>query len=99
MATMLVNQLSRLTEALRFTREDGVASWLPTYHDMGLIACSWLPMWNEAASIQFAATEWLLDPGMLFHFMSKYQATFCWLPNFAFTYLAGPKKTWIPAWI
>src|SRR5215469_10800021 len=91
-ASMLVNQLNRLTDALHFNREDGVASWLPLYHDMGLIACFWLPLWTEATSIQFAATEWLLDPGMLFHFMSKYLATFCWLPNFAFTYLAGQKK-------
>jgi fatty-acyl-CoA synthase len=91
-APMLVNQLHRLTEALQFNHQDGVASWLPLYHDMGLIACFWLPLWNQAPSIQFAATEWLLDPGMLFHFMSKYLATFCWLPNFAFNYLAAQKK-------
>ena len=42
-------------------------------------------------SIQFAASEWLMDPGMLFHLMSKYRATFCWLPNFAFAYLAAQK--------
>lgn len=91
-APMLVNQLNRLTEALQFDQHDSVTSWLPLYHDMGLIACFWLPLWNQASSIQFAATEWLIDPGMLFHFMSKDLATFCWLPNFAFTYLAAQKK-------
>jgi fatty-acyl-CoA synthase len=91
-APMLVAQLNRLTEALQFRRQDSVVSWLPLYHDMGLIACFWLPLWNQATSIQFAATEWLLDPGLLFHFVSKYRATFCWLPNFAFSYLAGQKK-------
>ncbi len=96
-APMLVQQLKRLTEVLQFRQEDGVASWLPLYHDMGLIACFWLPLWNAASSIHFAATEWLLDPGMLFHFMSRYLATFCWLPNFAFTYLAGQKRRVDPA--
>jgi len=91
-APMLVKQLEGLSKALQFTRDDGVASWLPLYHDMGLIACFWLPLWNEAASIQVAATEWLVDPGLLFHFMSKYRATFCWLPNFAFDYLAVQKQ-------
>ena len=91
-APMLVSQLDRLTKALQFNREDGVASWLPMYHDMGLIACFWLPLWNEATSIQFAASEWLMDPVMLFQLMSKYRATFCWLPNFAFVYLAAQKK-------
>jgi len=91
-APMLVKQLEGLSKALQFNRDDGVASWLPLYHDMGLIACFWLPLLNEAASIQVAATEWLLDPGMLFHFMSKHRATFCWLPNFAFDYLAAQKQ-------
>jgi fatty-acyl-CoA synthase len=91
-APMLVNQLDRLTKALRFNREDGVASWLPMYHDMGLIACFWLPLWNEASSIQFAASDWLMDPGMLFSLMSKYRAKFCWLPNFAFVYLAAQRE-------
>ncbi len=106
-AAMLVNQLERLSETLQFNREDGVASWLPLYHDMGLIACFWLPLWNQAKSIQMAASEWLMDPGMLFHFMSKYRATFCWLPNFAFAYLAAQKEridrtlnlTHVRAWI
>jgi fatty-acyl-CoA synthase len=91
-APMLVNQLDRLSKALQFNREDGVVSWLPMYHDMGLIACFWLPLWNGASSVQFAASEWLMDPGMLFYLMSKYRATFCWLPNFAFAYLGAQKE-------
>ena len=91
-APMLVNQLDRLSTTLHFSREDGVVSWLPMYHDMGLIACFWLPLWNGASSTQFAATEWLMQPGLFFDFMSKYQATFCWLPNFAFAYLAAQKE-------
>jgi fatty-acyl-CoA synthase len=90
--SMLVNQLDRLSKALQFNREDGVASWLPLYHDMGLIACFWLPLWNGATSIQFAASEWLMDPGMLFRLITKYRTTFCWLPNFAFAYLAAQKQ-------
>lgn len=91
-APMLVSQLERLSEALQFTREDHVVSWLPLYHDMGLIACFWLPLWNEAASIQFAATDWLLHPGLLFSYLDRYRGTFCWLPNFAFSYLAAQKE-------
>lgn len=90
-APMLVNQLRRLSEALQFTSADSVASWLPMYHDMGLIACFWLPLWHGAPSTQFAATDWLLDPGMLFRLIAEYRATFCWLPNFAFSYLATHK--------
>jgi fatty-acyl-CoA synthase len=91
-APMLVNQLERLSKTLQFDQEDAVVSWLPMYHDMGLIACFWLPLWNRACSTQFAASDWLLNPGLLFHLMSKYKGTFCWLPNFAFSYLAAQKE-------
>ncbi len=87
-APMLVNQLQRLSGALDFSDRDTVVSWLPMYHDMGLIACLWLPLWNGAPSVQVAATDWLMDPDMLFRLMSEFHGTFCWLPNFAFSYLA-----------
>ena len=91
-APMLVNQLDRLGKTLDFHEQDSVVSWLPMYHDMGLIACFWLPLWNRAASTQFAAADWLMHPGLLFDFLNKFQATFCWLPNFAFAYLAAQKE-------
>ena len=81
-------QLTRLAIVLRPSKDDGVASWLPMYHDMGLIACLWFPLWAGVPSIQFAANDWLLHPELLFEFMEQYGGTMCWLPNFAFSYLA-----------
>jgi len=97
-AAILDAQLRRLSEALGFSREDGVVSWLPLYHDMGLIACFWLPLWSEAPSFQFAAGDWLLKPGLLFHFLERYRATFCWLPNFAFSYMAVQRPRMAPSY-
>jgi fatty-acyl-CoA synthase len=91
-ATMLANQLDHLRSALQFSQRDGVVSWLPMYHDMGLIACFWLPLWSGACSTQFAAVDWLMHPGLLFDFLTQYDATFCWLPNFAFAYLAAQRE-------
>jgi fatty-acyl-CoA synthase len=91
-ARMLTTQLARLAECLEFTEDDGVASWLPLYHDMGLIACLWFPLWTGAPSLQFSASDWLLHPNLLFQFLERYRATFCWLPNFAFSYLAGQRE-------
>ena len=90
-SSMLVRQLHSLGRTLRFSRSDVVISWLPLYHDMGLIACFWLPLWHTALSVQFAASSWLLKPGLLFEFLERYAGTFCWLPNFAFSYLAGQR--------
>jgi acyl-CoA synthetase (AMP-forming)/AMP-acid ligase II len=87
-AEILSAQLDRLRDALAFTSEDSVVSWLPMYHDMGLIACLWQPLWHGAPSTQISASSWLMNPALLFHFIQRYQGTFCWLPNFAFSYLA-----------
>jgi acyl-CoA synthetase (AMP-forming)/AMP-acid ligase II len=87
-AELLAQQLKRLGEALQFSGSDVVVSWLPLYHDMGLIACFWLPLWNNAASVQIAANDWVMNPELLLKYAARYKATFCWLPNFSFSYLA-----------
>jgi len=89
---ILEAQLRRLTACLAFTPEDGVASWLPLYHDMGLIACLWFPLWNNAPSVHCSASDWLMEPSLLFALAERYTSTFCWLPNFAFSYLAGQRE-------
>jgi fatty-acyl-CoA synthase len=86
-ASMLSQQLDQLREALRFTTEDGVASWLPLYHDMGLIACYWMPLWHGAPSLQIGANDWVINPELFLKHIDRYRPTFCWLPNFSFSYL------------
>ncbi|MEO7649872.1 MAG: AMP-binding protein, partial [Bryobacteraceae bacterium] len=89
---MLAHQLDRLRGVLNFSERDGIVSWLPMYHDMGLIACLWFPLWNAAPSLQIGAGEWLLKPELLFEYLDRMHATFCWLPNFAFSYLAQRRE-------
>ena len=89
---MLAEQLHRLSEALAQNESDGVVSWLPLYHDMGLIACLYFPLWAAIPSLHFAASDWLLSPELLFRFIQEYRASLCWLPNFAFSYMARRKE-------
>jgi acyl-CoA synthetase (AMP-forming)/AMP-acid ligase II len=91
-AEMLESQLRLLAQCLEFGSSDSVVSWLPLYHDMGLIACLWLPLWSGATSIHLSAQDWLMDPGILLRLMERFRSTFCWLPNFAFSYLAAQRR-------
>lgn len=91
-AAMLTRQLKQLGDALEFTPDDTVVSWLPLYHDMGLIACYWMPLWHGALSVQIGANDWVINPEILLKYVSRYRATFCWLPNFSFSYLSGRRN-------
>ena len=53
-AAMLEPQLRLLAKALEFGVHDSIVNWLPMYHDMGLIACLWLPLWFGAPSLHFS---------------------------------------------
>lgn len=64
-----------------------IASWLPLYHDMGLIACFLLPLYAGAQVISMDAFEWTAAPVRLFELVEAYGATHVWLPNFAFNHM------------
>jgi len=89
---MLAEQVWRLSEALAQDESDGIVSWLPLYHDMGLIACLYFPLCAGIPSLHFAASDWLLRPELLFRYIQEYRASLCWLPNFAFSYMARRKE-------
>jgi fatty-acyl-CoA synthase len=91
-AEMLRNQFGQLQRALEFTADDTVVSWLPMYHDMGLIACYWAPLWYAVPSIQIAAADWVMNPELLLRHISQYRGTVCWLPNFSFSYLSQRRE-------
>lgn len=91
-APMLAAQLDTLGRTLQCGAKDCVASWLPLYHDMGLIACYWLPLWHGAKSIQIGANDWVMNPELFLSYADRGKATFCWLPNFAFSYLSQRRE-------
>jgi fatty-acyl-CoA synthase len=87
--------LSHVTEYARFlamSDEDKIVSWLPLYHDMGLIAAFHLPLALGIPTIQIDPFEWVLAPSLLLEVMSAERATISWLPNFAFSMMADKVK-------
>lgn len=73
---------------LGFGPEDRVASWLPLYHDMGLITGFLMPLALGASVVSMSPFDWVARPALLLQAMTKTEASFCWLPNFAFGHLA-----------
>jgi fatty-acyl-CoA synthase len=82
------NQLASYQKAIRLNYDDVIVSWLPLYHDMGLIACFLMPILQQIPLVLMSPFEWVRAPYKLFASVSKYHGTLCWLPNFAYNFCA-----------
>lgn len=67
---------------------DRIASWLPLYHDMGLLTSFLLPLCTAASCDSMPPGEWILDPPSILALMAAERSTLAWWPNFAFALLA-----------
>jgi acyl-CoA synthetase (AMP-forming)/AMP-acid ligase II len=79
-------------EAIKLSRNDSIATWLPLYHDMGFIACFVDALLLGVPVIWLSPFEWVANPGLLLEAISQHKATVAWLPNFAFSFLAQRVK-------
>ena len=82
------NQLENYSKAIAFSRSDVVVSWLPLYHDMGLIAGFIMPVLCQAPLVLMSPFDWVRSPHRLLAAVSTYHGTLSWLPNFAYNFCA-----------
>ena len=82
----ILEHVERYGAALELTNEDRVVSWLPLYHDMGLIAAYYLPLTFGIPTIQIDPFEWVAAPVVLLEAITQEKATLCWLPNFGYNF-------------
>lgn len=68
---------------------DTIVSWLPLYHDMGFIACFLLPLLEGVPFVEMSSFDWVQRPAMLLEQIHRQRGTLCWLPNFAYAFLAS----------
>ncbi len=84
----IFEQLERYGQAIGFSPQDVVVSWLPLYHDMGLIAGFLMPLLGGARLVLMSPLDWVRAPHMLMRAISAHRGTLCWLPNFAYNFCA-----------
>jgi thioester reductase-like protein len=63
-----------------------VVSWLPQYHDMGLIGCYLYPALCGGTTYGFASMDFIQRPILWFETITAYKATATAAPNFAYDY-------------
>jgi acyl-CoA synthetase (AMP-forming)/AMP-acid ligase II len=84
----IIAHMKNYSDALRLSPDDSIVSWLPLYHDMGLIACYLMPLMCGIPFYQMDPFDWLLQPDLLLKVIEEKKPTLCFLPNFAYHVLA-----------
>src|SRR5437016_8327502 len=84
----LAANVDAMGKALRLTHEDRVVSWLPLYHDMGLIGGLLAPLAHGAVCWLLSPLEFMLRPASWMQAVSDARATLTVAPNFAYGLLA-----------
>ena len=66
--------------------EPVVVSWLPQYHDMGLIGCYLYPALKGGTTYGFSPMDFIQRPALWLDAITTYRATATAAPNFAYDY-------------
>ena len=86
----LLHNMEGVRQALRLVPgEDRVVSWLPLYHDMGLIGVMIGAIYSHIDMVLMGPQSFLMRPRMWLDAVSKYRATVTVAPNFAFNLCAS----------
>lgn len=84
----VLNQLASYSDAMILNESDVIVSWLPLYHDMGLIAGYLMPILLRVPLVLLSPFEWVRSPVRLLQAVTQYRGTLTWLPNFAYNFCA-----------
>jgi len=84
----VLNQISAYSRAIELNASDVIVSWLPLYHDMGLIAGFVMPIVSGTPLVLMSPFHWVRDPKSLLWAIDRHKGTLCWLPNFAYNLIA-----------
>lgn len=82
-ADLMANQAA-IKETMATSEQDLCVSWLPLYHDMGLIGSVLQAMYTGFTSVLLSPMDFIRDPLFWLRTMTHYKATICGGPNFAY---------------
>jgi acyl-CoA synthetase (AMP-forming)/AMP-acid ligase II/acetyltransferase-like isoleucine patch superfamily enzyme/acyl carrier protein len=84
----LLWHIKTYADAIHLESRDKIVTWLPLYHDMGLIACFFLPLLTKTPMVAISPFDWVRRPGLWTKAVAEHGGTLSWLPNFAFNFMA-----------
>ncbi|MPZ39502.1 MAG: amino acid adenylation domain-containing protein [Rhizobiales bacterium] len=80
----LVANLTAIGNAMAATADDALVSWLPLYHDMGLIGCLLFPLFAGCTDTLMSPRNFLQRPRRWLEAIHRFGGTISGGPDFAF---------------
>lgn len=80
----ICNNLDGAWSAAQITQDEVIVSWLPLYHDMGLVGLLTIPMTKGCTLIQGAPQDFLARPVRWLEWITRYGGTGTAGPNFSY---------------
>jgi acyl-CoA synthetase (AMP-forming)/AMP-acid ligase II/alkylation response protein AidB-like acyl-CoA dehydrogenase/acyl carrier protein len=84
----IASNVEAIRQGFGFTPDSVMVSWLPLFHDMGLIGSVVSPMYVGFHCVLMAPAAFLKSPVLWLDAMSTYRATCAGAPNFGWDYCA-----------
>jgi fatty-acyl-CoA synthase len=81
---LIANMTAMVERAELDPETDVLVSWLPTFHDMGMVGFLTLPMTFGVRLVKVTPAEFLAGPLLWIDLISRYKATVTAAPNFAY---------------
>ncbi len=81
---VMANASSISCDALQFTNRDRVASWLPFYHDMGLVGCMIVPITCQLTVDYLYTDSFARRPAQWLRMISDNKCTISFSPTFGY---------------
>ncbi len=86
------DNVATLLTRMAYGPDDVCVSWLPLYHDMGLVAMGLLPLLSGTDVCLMSPFDFLAEPAAFPRLVSEWRGSFTSMPNFAFDYLTRRVK-------
>ena len=80
----LIQNCALITQGFETTRDASAVTWLPTYHDMGLVGGVLQPLFIGRPNVLMPPMAFLQKPIRWLRAISKYRVTIAGGPNFAY---------------
>jgi fatty-acyl-CoA synthase len=80
----LLSHVDAIAAAAQFQEEETFVSWLPLYHDMGLIGFLLTPMLLGKNLVLTRPEHFVKSPGIWFNLIDHYRGSITGAPNFAY---------------